>query len=67
MWYIVGAIIIIALAFWYFSEKPPVEVVPTIPNENTATAISAEFAQIPDISAELDQEASNSAQAVQGF
>mgnify|MGYP001611542236 CR=1 FL=1 len=67
MWYIVGAIIIIALAFWYFSAKSPVEVTPQTPNENTAAAISAEFNQIPDISAELDQAASTSAQAVQAF
>ncbi len=67
MWYIVGAIVVIALAFWYFSAKPPVEVTPQTPNENTAAAISAEFAQIPDVSVELDQAASASDQAVQGF
>lgn len=64
MWYIIGAIIIAILAFWYFSAKPtPVQA----PGTNTAAAITSEFNQIADTSAGLDADAAASAQAVSGF
>ncbi|MFA6279052.1 MAG: hypothetical protein WCS97_02870 [Candidatus Paceibacterota bacterium] len=69
MLYVVGIVIIIALAFWYFSSSPVQA--PTsntqATSDNTTAAISAELSQTSDGSAELDQAAAASAQAVQGF
>lgn len=69
MWYIIGAVIIIALAFWYFSASPaqaPTAGTQT-QSDNTVAAISADLNQTSDGSAELDQAAAASAQSVQGF
>ncbi|MCX6786642.1 MAG: hypothetical protein NTU85_02405 [Candidatus Kaiserbacteria bacterium] len=69
MWYIIGAVVVIALAFWYFSASPvkaPTANTQT-PSDNTTAAISADLNQTSDGSAELDQAAAASAQAVQGF
>lgn len=69
MWYIIGIVVIIALAFWYFSASPvqaPTANTQTT-SDNTSTAISAEFNQISDGSTELNQAEAASAQAVQGF
>lgn len=68
MWYIVGAIVIIALAFWYFSVSPASPTTSTqTSGDNTAAAISADFNQISDNTATLDAEAAASAQTVSGF
>lgn len=70
MWYIIGAIVIIALAFWYFSASPaqsPTATTQQSQNTNTAAAISAEFNQTSDGSAALAQDQAASAQAVSGF
>jgi hypothetical protein len=75
MWYIIGIIIIAALAFWYFSSTSPapgiesstiVEQAQTVP-QDTTTDISADLNQIPDDTAELDQAQSASAATVQGL
>jgi hypothetical protein len=69
MWYIIGAVVIIALAFWYFSASPaqaPTASTPAASN-TTAAAISAELNQTSDGSAALNQDAAVSAQTVAGF
>lgn len=69
IWYVIGAIIIIALAFWYFSASPvsaPTANTQT-PSDTTTAAIANDFSQIPDSSAALDADAAAAAQAVQGF
>lgn len=70
MWYIVGAVVVIAaLAFWYFSASPvqtPTTSTQTS-GDNTAAAISNDFNQISDNTAALDADAAASAQAVSGF
>ena len=69
MWYIIGAVVIIALAFWYFSASPvpsPTASTQTT-SDNTATAITAELNQTSDGSAVLNQDAAASAQVVSGF
>lgn len=63
LWYIIGAVVIVALAAWYFAGR---QAAPA-PTESTAAAISSEFDQIPDDSAALDQDQAASAQGVQGF
>ncbi|OGG93148.1 hypothetical protein A2609_02605 [Candidatus Kaiserbacteria bacterium RIFOXYD1_FULL_47_14] len=78
--YIVGIlIIIVAASYWYFSAKPAqaptttestaVEQtqIPPLASGNTTADISADLNQVPDTSAALDQAATASAQAVQGF
>jgi hypothetical protein len=69
MWYIIGIVVIIALAFWYFSASPvqaPTTSTQT-QSDNTVAAISADLNQTSDGSAELNQAAAASAQVVQGF
>lgn len=65
MWYVVVAIVVIALALWYYLGRPSVST-PSA-GDTTAAAITSEFGQIPDDSAALDQDAVVSAEAVQGF
>ncbi|MDO8593588.1 MAG: hypothetical protein Q7R59_01655 [bacterium] len=76
VWYAVGAVVIIALGFWYFygmkvpaAETSAVEQVeiPALTGGNTTADISADLSQIPDDSAALNQDASASAQVVSGF
>jgi len=68
MWYIVGAVVIIALAFWYFSASPAkAPTTSTQASDNTTAAISADLNQTSDGSAELNTAAAASAQAVQSF
>lgn len=75
MWWIVGAVVVLALAGWYFyGGKVPTESVGTsaaeqvtipAPSSGDTTAdISADLAQTPDTSAALDADAAASAQAV---
>lgn len=57
-WYAVGAVVIVAFAFWYFYVKQSPDI-NTQPTESGTTAdISADFDQIQDVSAELDADAS---------
>lgn len=65
MWYIVGAVIIVALALWYFMGRPATRTETT--NDTSTAALTDEFNQIPDDSAALDQDAAASAEAVQGL
>ncbi len=71
LWYIIGAIVIIALAFWYFSSPATPSTSPTAttqtPSDTTTAAISADLNQTSDGSAELTAAQAASAQAVQGF
>ena len=85
MWYIVGAVVVIALgALWYYSTQLPATNIQssTVGTETSATEptqsdalssgnfianILADLNQTSDDSAELNQAASISAQAVQGF
>lgn len=67
LWYIVSAVVLIALAFWYFSAKSPTVVTTPTASDNTTAAISSDLSQIPDVSADLDAAAAASAQAVSGF
>ena len=76
-WYIVGIIVIIALALWYYygkqmpfagTESPMGQMeVSSDADANTTMDISSDLDQIPDISADLDQDAAAAAQAVQGL
>ncbi|NNM83750.1 hypothetical protein HKL94_00835 [Candidatus Parcubacteria bacterium] len=69
-WYIIGIVIIIALAFWYFSTKSPSTTAPAATGQTTndsVSAISSDLNQIPDDTAALNQAASSSAAAVNGF
>ena len=77
-WYIIGAIVIIALGLWYFYAKPAPTAAPQtsaveqaqtpgVTAGNTTADISADLAQVPDTSAALTADASASAQAVSGF
>lgn len=69
-WYIIGIIIIIALAFWYFSTKSSSTPAPTATGQagsDSVSAISSDLNQIPDDTAALDQAASSSAAAVNSF
>ena len=68
IWYIIGLLVIIALAFWFSSSSPAKA--PTtnqVSRDNTTAAISSDLSQTSDGSAELDQAAAASAQSVQGF
>ena len=78
MWYIVGAVVVIAvLALWYFSsmksqtEGTPstAETAQTVPlsSGDTTADISSDINQLPDDSAGLNQEQAASIQAVSGF
>src|SRR3989338_6067189 len=82
-WYIIGIIIVLAaLAFLYYYAKqsqtgtPPAEVqqpavagdtLAPLSSGNTTADISADFNQIPDDTAALDQAAAASAADVSGF
>lgn len=71
IWYIVGAIVIIAFATWYFYEpRTPIdstESTAVLSGGDTTADISADLDQITDDSSALDQDASASAEAVSGF
>ncbi len=74
-WYIIGIVIIVALAFWYFSTKSSSTTTgPTTAGQtqtsvanNSVSAISSDLNQIPDDTAALSQAASTSAAAVSSF
>jgi hypothetical protein len=75
-WYIIGVVVVVALALWYFSSSgvspsantgpTAVEQTQTSPDTTTA-AISSDLNQIPDDTAALDQAAVAAAAAVQAF
>lgn len=77
VWYIVGIIVIIALALWYYygtrtpsmGTEPSTAQMEVSPDAgaNTTVNISSDLEQIPDISADLDQDVAAAAQAVQGL
>ena len=65
VWYIIGAVVIIAaLGFWYYStQMSPSDT--EILNDSATADISAELDQIPDDSGALEQDAA--AAAIQAF
>lgn len=76
--YIIGVVVVVVLAFWYFysvqspalnTESTATEQtqLTTLPDGNTTADISADINQLPDSSAELDQDAAASAEAVGSF
>jgi len=71
VWYIVGALVIVALAFWYFtspkSPSAPAESTAVQAPANTTATISGEFSQTQDNPTALEQDAAASAAAVQSF
>lgn len=71
MWYIVGAIVIIALGFWYFygSKAPTPGAQPTAVSQstNTTAAIANDLNATPDVGVGLTADQTASAQAVSGF
>lgn len=80
VWYAVGAVVVIALGFWYFYTRPaPVPAtdtqstaveqaqIPALTGGNTTADISADLGQIPDASAALDADASAAASAISGL
>ena len=81
VWYAVGAVVIIALGFWYFYGRAPAagepagtqasaveqSQIPTLSGGDTTADISADLSQIPDTSAALDADASASASAISGL
>ncbi|MFZ3044228.1 MAG: hypothetical protein WA058_03955 [Minisyncoccia bacterium] len=73
-WYIIGAIVVIALAVWYFYGRQVPSVGPSaleeasaLSSDNTMAAISAELSATPDDTAALSQDAAASEQSVSGF
>lgn len=74
MWYIVGAIVVIALGFWYFygNKAPtpgaqPTAVSQTQTADNTTAAIANDLNAVPDVGAGLTADQAVSAQTVSGF
>lgn len=77
MWWVVGGVVVLALAGWYFyGGKTPTggepsaaeqATIPALSGGDTTADISADLAQTPDASAALDADAAASAQAVQGL
>lgn len=76
MWYLIIAVVIIALGLWYYygkqtsstgTESPAAQQAASDVSGNTTTDISANLNQIPNDSALLDQDASAVDQAVQGL
>ena len=82
VWYAVGAVVIIALGFWYFygtrvpvteesagAQASTVEQtqMPTLTAGDTTADISADLSQIPDDSAALDADASAAANDISGL
>ncbi len=68
MWYIIGAVIIIAIGLWYFyAPQSMTTSTESTANDTTTAAISADLEQIPDDSAAFNQAAAASAQDVSGF
>ncbi len=78
MWYIVGAVIVIAaLAFWYYSSQSTMTNIQntvvdqtqteSLTTSNSVVDIMADLNQTLDSSAELNQAAAASAQDVQAF
>lgn len=69
MWYIVAALVVVALIFWYVSgtqQPTPATGTPTASTNSTA-AIAADLNQTSDGSVALSQDGAASAQAVAGF
>lgn len=77
-WYAVGAVVIVAFAFWYFYDKqtPSVNTESTAVEQtqtqeqssgNTTADISADLNQIPDSSAGLDADASAASSDLQAI
>ena len=67
-WYIIGVVVVVVAALWYFyggqaptvgTETSAVEQaqIPTLTGGDTTADISADFSQIPDTSAALDADA----------
>ena len=63
-WYVIAAVVVIALVLWYVYM--PKSASPTAADTST-TQISAELNQIPDDSSLLNQDASASAADVSSF
>lgn len=76
LWYIVVALVVIALAAWYFygSKTPAADTsaveqtqIPALTGGDTTADISTDLSQMPDTSAALDADAAASASAIQGL
>lgn len=70
MWYVVAAVVIAALAFWYYAGKGNMNTQnlgTQNPSDNSAAAINADFNSTPDGSTALASDQSASAQAVSSF
>lgn len=83
LWYVVGAVVIIALGLWYFygTKAPAVEnqtagtqastieqtQIPPLAGGNTTADISANLNQVPDTSAALNADATAAANAISGL
>ena len=78
IWYVVGAVVVIALGLWYFyagqapatnTQSTAVEQaqIPALTGGNTTADISTDLSQVPDTSAALDADASASASAISGL
>lgn len=72
-WYIIGIVVVIALAFWYFLANSSSSTItgPSTAEQTqtppTTASISSDLNQIPDDTATLNQAASASAATVNGF
>ena len=75
-WYVIGALVIIALALWYVYGKqtPAAELPPSVATQtqdapltagDTTADISADLNQTADTSAALDADAAAASQAIQ--
>ena len=70
MWWIIGGIVILAVAGWYFyGSKAPIAGTQTsqVTADNTTTAIANDFNATPDVGAGLTADQAASAQTVSGF
>jgi len=68
MWWIIGIIVVVAVAGWYFyGNKTPSSGVQTSAIPNTTTDIANDLVATPDVSAGLTADEATSAQTVSGF
>lgn len=71
MWWIIGGLVVLAVAGWYFyggKTTAPSAQAPTVSQSaNTTAAIANELNAVPDVSAGLTADQAASAQTVSGF
>ena len=76
-WYIIGIVVVIALALWYAYGRTPATntwssslgqtEAPALSSGDTTADIASDLSQTPDTSAALNADAAASAQAVQSL